>query len=183
VIGQPKGVLASSLLRKISLQERERPESLYRPQFEGVEHITFPTFVMGVPITNETQVNNTFYVSDGFSRVLGAHTFKVGVQFNEDQVNEHPNATFNGTFNINAPRPAPLMPISVSFGSGWRESLRQPLGRRWRSPELARTGQDWPIFQHHVNKMQVHPVVEESMASRCPSPARNTGSDGAGGGT
>ena len=56
---------------------------------------------MGVPITNLTQVNNTYYVSDGLSRVLGTHTLKLGAQFHIDQVNEHPNATFNGTFNIN----------------------------------------------------------------------------------
>ena len=70
------------------------------PQFEGVENMTFPTFVMGVPITNGTQINNTYYVSDGLSRVIGSHTLKVGGQFHIDQVNEHPNATFNGTFNI-----------------------------------------------------------------------------------
>jgi hypothetical protein len=27
---------------------------------------------------------------------------KLGAQFHIDQVNEHPNATFNGTFNIDA---------------------------------------------------------------------------------
>ncbi len=63
--------------------------------------MTFPTFVMGVPITNLTQVNNTYYLSDGLSRTMGSHTLKFGGQFHIDQVNEHPNATFNGTFNIN----------------------------------------------------------------------------------
>ena len=46
------------------------------PQFEGVQNVTFPTFVMGVPITNETQINNTFYASDGLSHVICAHTIK-----------------------------------------------------------------------------------------------------------
>jgi hypothetical protein len=31
---------------------------------------------------------------------MGTHTLKIGGQFHLDQVNEHPNATFNGTFNI-----------------------------------------------------------------------------------
>jgi len=56
--------------------------------------------VMGVPITNETQINNTIYVGDTFSKAIGSHTLKFGGQFHVDQVNEHPDATFNGTFNI-----------------------------------------------------------------------------------
>ena len=70
------------------------------PQYEGVENIVFPSFVMGVPITNVNQWNNTLYFSDSISKVVGAHTLKFGGQFHIDQVNEHPNATFNGTFNI-----------------------------------------------------------------------------------
>jgi hypothetical protein len=70
------------------------------PQFAGVENIVFPSFVMGVPITNTDQWNNTLYLSDSISKVMGAHTLKFGGQFHHDQVNENPNATFNGTFNI-----------------------------------------------------------------------------------
>ena len=102
VIGQPKGGLGVSLASQ-GFAAGAGTSGIYvqAPQFEGVENITFPSFTMGVPITNETQVNNTYYISDGFSRVLGAHTLKIGAQFHIDQVNEHPNATFNGTFNIN----------------------------------------------------------------------------------
>ena len=38
------------------------------PQFEGVENISFPTFVMGVTITGVNQNNNTLYLSDSVSR-------------------------------------------------------------------------------------------------------------------
>src|SRR5271170_1247279 len=31
---------------------------------------------------------------------MGKHTFKFGAQFHDDQVNEKPNATFNGTFSV-----------------------------------------------------------------------------------
>ncbi|MGB9468992.1 MAG: carboxypeptidase-like regulatory domain-containing protein [Candidatus Acidiferrum sp.] len=99
VIGQPKGGLGVSL----ASQGFAPPPTgilVQAPQFEGVENITFPSFVMGVPITNETQVNNTLYLNDTFSKVIGSHTLKLGGQFHLDQVNEHPNATFNGTFNI-----------------------------------------------------------------------------------
>jgi hypothetical protein len=101
VIGQPKGGLGVSLASQGFADPANGGIFVQAPQFEGVENITFPTFVMGVPITNMTQVNNTYYLSDGLSRSIGAHTLKFGVQFHVDQVNEHPNGTFNGTFNIN----------------------------------------------------------------------------------
>jgi hypothetical protein len=100
IIGQPKGGLGVSMAAQ---GFSSGPDGIYvqGPQFEGVENITFPTFVMGVPITNTTQVNNTFYVSDAITRIIGEHTLKLGGQFHVDQVNNNPNATFNGTFNIN----------------------------------------------------------------------------------
>ena len=102
VIGQPHGGLGVSMAAQGFVSGSGTPGIVVQaPQFEGVENITFPSFVMGVPITNETQVNNTLYLSDTVSKVMGSHTLKFGGQFHVDQVNEHPNATFNGTFNIN----------------------------------------------------------------------------------
>ena len=37
------------------------------PQIEGIENVRFNSFVMGTPITNLTQANNTFSLSDNFS--------------------------------------------------------------------------------------------------------------------
>jgi len=94
-IGQPHGGLGVSLTSQgfsgIVVQA---------PQFEGVENIVFPSFTMGVPITNVDQANNTLYISDTLSKVIGSHSLKFGGQFHYDQVNENPNATFNGTFNF-----------------------------------------------------------------------------------
>jgi hypothetical protein len=102
VIGHPKGGLGVSMSSQGFASGDNGGSGIYvqAPQYEGVENITFPTFVMGVPITNMTQVNNTSYVGDGLSRVIHAHMLKFGGQFHADQVNTHPNATFNGTFNI-----------------------------------------------------------------------------------
>lgn len=101
VIGQPRGGLGVGLAAQGFVTASGAPGfTVQAPQFEGVENIVFPSFVMGVPITNETQINNTIYLSDILAKVIGSHTFKFGVQFHADQVNEHPNATFNGTFNI-----------------------------------------------------------------------------------
>ncbi|SEF67322.1 TonB-dependent Receptor Plug Domain [Bryocella elongata] len=102
VIGQPKGGTGVSLASQgFTTGANTSGIVVQAPQFEGVENLDLPGFTMGVPISNETQVNNTIYLSDGLSRAFGPHTVKVGVQAHFDQVNEHPNGIFNGTFNLN----------------------------------------------------------------------------------
>ncbi len=68
------------------------------PQLEGVENVRFNSFVIGAPITNLVQANNTFSVNDVFSRVAGRHAVKAGFQASVEQVNVLPDATFNGSF-------------------------------------------------------------------------------------
>jgi hypothetical protein len=68
------------------------------PAIEGVENVVFNSFTMGTPITNLKQANNTFGASDNFSKVMGLHSLKAGVQLSFEQVNVNPNATFNGSF-------------------------------------------------------------------------------------
>ena len=100
-IGEPHGGLGVSLESQgFQTGAGTTGITVQAPQYEGVENIVFPSFVMGVPITNTIQWNNTLYLSDSISKVVGPHTLKFGAQFHADQVNEHPNATFNGTFNI-----------------------------------------------------------------------------------
>ena len=132
IVGQPKGGLGVSLA---SQGFSTGPDGIYiqAPRFEGVQNITFPTFVMGVPITNESQINNTWYASDGFSRVVGAHTLKAGGQFHFDQVNEHPNATFNGTFNIDGTETGdPYADLLIGVASNFTQSSGQPFYLRNR---------------------------------------------------
>ena len=71
------------------------------PAIEGVENLIFNSFVVGTPITNLTQVNDTYTASDGFSKVIGKHTIKTGVELILDQINVHPNPEFNGGFTFN----------------------------------------------------------------------------------
>ena len=67
--------------------------------------------------------------SDTVSKVIGAHTLKFGVQFHDDQVNENPNATFNGTFNYrrnrNRQSPSPI------FCWDFPATSRRPPGQRF----------------------------------------------------
>ena len=100
-IGQPHGGLGVTLASQgFATGAGTTGITVQAPQFEGVENIVFPSFIMGVPSTNTDQWNNTLYLGDNLSKVVGTHTLKFGVDFHVDQVNEHPNATFNGTFNI-----------------------------------------------------------------------------------
>ena len=132
VIGQPKGGLGVSL----ASQGFAPPPTgilVQAAQFEGVENITFPSFVMGVPITNETQVNNTLYLNDTFSKVIGSHTLRFGGQFHLDQVNEHPNATFNGTFNIDGTETGnAFADFLIGVPSNFTQSSGQPFYLRDR---------------------------------------------------
>ena len=143
IIGQPKGGLGVSLASQgfASGTNGGPGIAVQAPQFEGVENITFPTFVMGVPITNLTQVNDTYYLSDGLSKVIGAHTLKVGGQFHIDQVNDYPNGTFNGTFNINGTETGnPYADFLLGVPSNFTQSSGQALYLRNRYEGLY--GQD-----------------------------------------
>jgi hypothetical protein len=96
------------------------------PQFEGVENIVFPSFVSGVPVTNTLQWNNTFDLSDSMSKVVGNHTFKFGGQFHNNQVNENPNATFNGTFSFDGTETgSPFADFLLGFPSNFTQTSGQ----------------------------------------------------------
>jgi hypothetical protein len=68
------------------------------PQGEGVENIVFNAFSIGTNANELKQVNSTFQWIDNFSKVVGRHTMKCGVEFHYDQVNTNPIAQFNGNF-------------------------------------------------------------------------------------
>lgn len=71
------------------------------PAIEGVENLIFNSFDLGTPTTNLTQTNDTYTGSDTFSKVIGKHTIKTGVELIIDQINVHPNPEFNGGFTFN----------------------------------------------------------------------------------
>jgi hypothetical protein len=141
VIGQPRGGLGISLAAQGFVANGTPGFTVQAPQFEGVANIVFPSLIMGVPITNETQINNTLYLSDTVSKVIGAHTLKLGGQFHLDQVNEHPNATFNGTFNIDGTETgSAFADFLIGVPSNFTQSSGQPFYLRNRYAGLF--GQD-----------------------------------------
>jgi hypothetical protein len=100
VVGQPSGGLGVTLASQgFNVNPAQGGIFPLAPQFEGVENTVFQgDFVMGVPITNVNQANNTFSLNEGLSKVLGSHTIKGGFEVGFEQVNVIPNAIFDGTF-------------------------------------------------------------------------------------
>ena len=68
------------------------------PKTEGVENVIFNDFTMGVDVTALFQAENILEASDDFSHVMGGHNLKFGVDMHGDQINNHPDVYFNGSF-------------------------------------------------------------------------------------
>lgn len=98
-VGQPVGGVGPSLASQGFVTGVGTPGIVpLAPSIEGIENVVFNSFVLGTPITNLVQANNTYGAADNFSKVLGEHTLKFGVQVSFEQVNVNPNPTFNGSF-------------------------------------------------------------------------------------
>lgn len=68
------------------------------PKGQSVENLNFNAYSIGAAANQLIQANNTYQVTDSFSKVLGNHTMKFGGEFHIDQVNAAPIAQFNGSF-------------------------------------------------------------------------------------
>jgi hypothetical protein len=98
-LGKPVGGLGVSLASQGFVTGAGTPGILpLNPSGQGVENIVFNSFSIGTNANELRQVNNTFQWIDNFSKVMGQHTMKVGVQFHYDQINTNPIAQFNGNF-------------------------------------------------------------------------------------
>jgi len=68
---------------------------------QTVPPIYFNNFSIGVPTLTTGQPNNTYQISDGFSKVVGSHTMKFGGEFRYLQINERNTCAPNGDFSFN----------------------------------------------------------------------------------
>jgi hypothetical protein len=68
------------------------------PKTEGVENVIFNDFTMGVDTTALFQAENILEGSDDFSHIVGRHNLKFGADVHGDQINNHPDVYFNGSF-------------------------------------------------------------------------------------
>ncbi|HXB72043.1 MAG TPA: TonB-dependent receptor [Candidatus Acidoferrales bacterium] len=98
-VGQPSGGVGPSLASQgFVTGPGTAGIAVLAPQIEGIENTRFNSFVIGTPITNLTQANNTYSMIDSISKVWSSHTIKAGIHLSFEQVNVNPNATFNGSF-------------------------------------------------------------------------------------
>ncbi len=68
---------------------------------QTVPPIYFVNFSIGVPTLTTFQPDNTYALSDGFSKVVGAHSLKFGGEFRYLQINERNTCAPNGDFTFN----------------------------------------------------------------------------------
>jgi len=98
-LGQPVGGLGVSLASQGFVTGTGTPGIVpLDANGEGVENIVFNAFSIGTNANQLKQVNDTFQWIDNFSKVVGRHTMKFGVEFHYDQINTNPIAQFNGNF-------------------------------------------------------------------------------------
>jgi hypothetical protein len=98
-LGKPIGGLGVSLASQGFVTGAGTPGIVpLNPQGEGVENTVFGAFSIGTNANELKQANNTFQWIDNFSKVVGLHTLKFGMEFHYDQVNTDPIAQFNGNF-------------------------------------------------------------------------------------
>ena len=101
LLGKPEGGVGVSLASQGFVTDSGSPSIVaLAPKIEGVENVVFNSFSIGTNTNELKQVNNTYQMSDGFSRVLGRHTVQVGGEFHYDQVNANPIAQFNGNYSF-----------------------------------------------------------------------------------
>jgi hypothetical protein len=101
ILGKPEGGLGVSLASQGFLTAAGASSIVpLAPTLEGVENVVFNSFSIGTNTNELKQVNNTFQLADGFSRVIGKHSLKFGGEGHYDQVNANPIAQFNGSFDF-----------------------------------------------------------------------------------
>lgn len=103
IIGQPQGGVGPSLASQGFVECSGTDLSCLgivplNKSVEGIANVAFNDLTIGVDVTGERQVNNTYQWSDNLSHVMGHHTLKVGGSFHLDQVNIVSNSINNGSF-------------------------------------------------------------------------------------
>ena len=101
IAGQPVGGVGPSLRSQGFVEGAGTPGIVpLVPSIEGIANVSFNDFTLGIDTTGLRQVNNTYQVSDDWSRVAGRHSLKFGAAVHYDQVNTHPDAQSNGSFDF-----------------------------------------------------------------------------------
>jgi hypothetical protein len=104
---------------------------------EYVPQIYFNNFAIGTPSLITFQPNNTYTASEGFSKILGKHTLKLGGEFRYLQVNERNLASQDGAFVFDGTATGVdfadyLIGAPTGSGGGYTQAALQLLDSRTR---------------------------------------------------
>jgi hypothetical protein len=104
---------------------------------EYVPQIYFNQLTLGTPSLITFQPNNTYTVSDGFSKAMGKHTLKLGGEFRYLQVNERNLASQDGAFVFDGSATGVdfadyLLGEPTGAGGGYTQAALQLLDSRTR---------------------------------------------------
>jgi hypothetical protein len=99
VLGTPVGTVGTTLASQGFVTSTGAPSILpQRSAIQGVENIIFNNYVIGSTVTGLNQYDNIFQYSDTFSRVIAAHTLKLGGELRYNEVNANADVQSNGLF-------------------------------------------------------------------------------------
>jgi hypothetical protein len=100
---------------------------------QTVPPIYFNDFSIGVNTLTTFQPNNTWHVSDSFSKVAGAHTLKFGGEFRYLQINERNTCAPNGDFTFNGSETGwDFADFLIGAPNGYNQCSQQFLDSRTR---------------------------------------------------
>ena len=112
-LGQPMGGRNVSLISQGFANADGSPSIVaLDPKGQSVENLNFNGYSTGAAANQLIQTNNTYQVTDNFSKVLGNHTIKFGAEFHADQVNAAPLRSSTAALSSRERRPAWTSPIS-----------------------------------------------------------------------
>jgi hypothetical protein len=101
-LGQPIGGRGVSLMSQGFVNPDGTPSIVaLDPKGQSVENINFNAYSIGAAANQLIQANNNYQITDTFSRVVGNHSLKFGVDYHFDRISASAIAQFNGDFVFN----------------------------------------------------------------------------------
>ncbi len=120
------------------------------PKFEGPPPMGFNNFGFGINGGTVAQSNNTYQLLDNFSKVVGLHTTKFGVDAHEDRITFFTYQLNNGAFGFNGQETgSDIADFLIGAPASYVQGQEYPL--HTRSHYLGLYAQDsWRVFPNLV---------------------------------
>jgi hypothetical protein len=101
-LGVPQGGIGQSLasLGFVSPWGPTGGIGAINPAYEGVPNMAFNNYTFGVPADTLGEYNNVFQWLDSYTKIIGEHTLKFGIDYHYDQINERNFYGENGAFTF-----------------------------------------------------------------------------------